>query len=170
MLEAGWKRRMLGLAALWLCSATLGGCWVVQDSYEIDLVIDIDDPQPTNTAGYAAFIYVQRTGYCDDYYYSDDFYGQNVCEILGWDSIETAGEVTVDGFYDAGDDECYLGLFIGAYRDGATYGGVDYYPGDPCGAEPLGDPTTRSAPITVTLDRQNCFDDCYWGESDVEKP
>jgi len=156
---------MLGLAALWLGATALGGCWVVQDSYEIDLIIEIDDPQPAITAGYAAFVYAHRSGYC-----GGDYYDEDVCEILGWDSIEIPGEVTVDGSYDAGDDECFAGIFVAAYRDGGSYGGVDYHPGDACGDELLTDPMVRDAPIVVTLDRENCFDDCYWGETDEEKP
>jgi hypothetical protein len=168
MLDAGWTSRTLTLAALCLGAVAAAGCTVVFDEYEIDLTVEIDDPQMAGvTAGYAAFVYVLRGFNCAGVDYN---WGESNATILGWDSIEIPGEVTVDGYYDAGGDDCFRGIYVGAYRDGDHQGSIDYYPGDRCADRPLSDPTVREAPITLTLDDQNCFDNYYWGETDEEKP
>lgn len=159
------RRLRPALAALWLAVPLLGGCWIVHDDYEIDLSIEIVDPDPVPASGYAAFVFVVESINCatNEYWWPE-------ATLLGWDSVESPTSVTVDGYHDAGGDSCFSGIYLGAYRDTDHFGRVDYSPGDACAIAPLSDPTVRATPIPLELSQEHCFDEYYWGEASEDRP
>jgi len=157
---------LLRLLLLLGCTALLGGCWIERHDYEIDITVDIEPIYDNQEAkGYGVVLWAQTDLGCSEYNH-----GHYACAILGRDTIEIPGEVTVEGTYSSDDDDCFEGILVGAYRDTSSSGPVHYHSSASCGLQYLQDPFVREAPIDLELDDTGCFEGCYWSGDEWDTP